>query len=220
MSHDPDWVPTEAEIRAESAKIRAENEAEMAAAGSVGLHDAKHLGPRFSRFHGVRREGRRWRMTANLNRAARVASLHDTELQAALAYDKALVEHRLHTLSPNFPDAMPRDWLAAAEAARATPGVRREKIDRSAAEAMAAKGRDPKIRKPPAERRPIKATHGFRGIVKSGFRWRVQICLPGGATRKFGSYLDPESAARAYDRAVASLGLEGKRLNFPRETVS
>lgn len=210
---EPEYLPTSAEIAAEARKIREENRRKEE---SGVVRDAPtHLKPRHSRFHGVTRYGRRWRMTAQINRRSRRTSLHDSELQAAFAYDRTLAELGLHTLTPNFPDAMPPAWRVAADVARATDGVRRRSIDRSAKEAVAAKG-GVEPPKPRAKGRPIKASHGFKGVVKDGFRWRAQICLSGGETRKIGSYLDPEEAAKAYDRAVAELGPHGEKLDSPR----
>lgn len=71
-----------------------------------------------------------------------------------------------------------------------------------------------------SEGRPRKRSR-FTGVVWSwngrtrrGGKWKARI-MAGGRMHHLGYFHDEEEAARAYDRAVAALGQDGLKMNFP-----
>jgi len=61
--------------------------------------------------------------------------------------------------------------------------------------------------------------HMYCGIHESswGGKWLAMIRTGGGNRKYLGTFPDPESAARAYDKAVLQYRGEGAKLNFPQE---
>lgn len=55
---------------------------------------------------------------------------------------------------------------------------------------------------------------GFKGVSRSGRRWRARI-VPGGREIYLGLFDTPEAAARAYDAAALELFGEFARINYP-----
>lgn len=59
-------------------------------------------------------------------------------------------------------------------------------------------------------------TSGFKGVFESGKRWQAAIKVANKRTY-LGSFVTPEEAARAYDKAAKELHGEFAYLNFPNE---
>ena len=63
---------------------------------------------------------------------------------------------------------------------------------------------------------PSDNTSGFKGISRSGLKWRAYVGVSGRQTY-LGSFTTPEEAARAYDAAALHHYGEFARPNFPQE---
>lgn len=65
-------------------------------------------------------------------------------------------------------------------------------------------------------RRYVKSSTGYRGVIRNGDRFRAALGI-NGKMYYFGSYGDPISAAKAYDMAASAHFGEFAKLNFQRE---
>ena len=70
----------------------------------------------------------------------------------------------------------------------------------------------------PSKKRKLHSTNttGYRGVFKSGDRFRAQIYINNKGIY-LGLYDTPKEAAVAYDRAVIKYNLSKDRLNFPND---
>jgi hypothetical protein len=66
--------------------------------------------------------------------------------------------------------------------------------------------------------RRVNNASGYKGVVATGNRWRAEITCNYEA-RHLGLFLDPISAARAYDAAARELHGAFARTNFPEESA-
>jgi hypothetical protein len=66
--------------------------------------------------------------------------------------------------------------------------------------------------------RARKSLSGFRGIKRvNGTHWQPRIIINGKSVARFGSYIDPEEAARVYDNLARRYYGEFACLNFPSD---
>jgi hypothetical protein len=112
---------------------------------------------------------------------------YDTPKEAALAYDRAVVQHKQPSSKLNYPDGLPID-------------------DKDYDELM-----NPKKR-----RLASTNTSGYTGVYKSGKRFKAQIRV-NGKKKYLGTYETPKEAALAFDRAVVQYKLSSSKLNFPND---
>jgi hypothetical protein len=113
---------------------------------------------------------------------------YDTPKEAALAYDRAVIQHKLPSSKLNFPDGLP--------------------IDDQDYEELT----NPKKKK----RLGSRNTSGYTGVHKDGKRFQAQICIDH-EKKYLGKYDTPKEAALAYDRAVVQHKLPSFKLNFPND---
>jgi len=113
---------------------------------------------------------------------------YDTPKEAALAFDRAVVQHKLPSSRLNYPDGLP--------------------IDDEDYE---------KLMNPKKKRRLASTnTTGYTGVYKNGERFIAQIYVDR-KTKSLGTYDTPKEAALAFDRAVIQHRLPSSKLNFPND---
>ena len=113
---------------------------------------------------------------------------YDTPKEAALAYDREVVQHKLPSSKLNYPDGLPID-------------------DEDYEEFMNPKKKG---------RLASNNTTGYTGVYKRGTRFMAKIKIDG-KERYLGTYSTPKEAALAYDRAVVQHKLPSSKLNFPND---
>ena len=142
-------------------------------------------------YHGVHKIGERFRAAVTIDGKTKSFGTYDTPKEAALAVDRAVVQHKQPSSRLNYPDGLPIDD---------------EHYDEHYEELM-----NPKKR-----RLASTNTSGYRGVRKSGERFKAQIYIDG-KNKYLGTYDTPKEAALALDRAVVQHKLSSSRLNFPND---
>jgi hypothetical protein len=139
-------------------------------------------------YTGVRKSGKRFRAEITIDRKKKCLGTYATAKEAALAYDRAVVQHKLSSSKLNYPDGLPID-------------------DEDYEELM-----NPKKKK----RLKSHNTSGYTGVSKNGKRFQAKIYFDR-EIKCLGTYDTPKEAALAYDRAVIQHKLSSSRLNFPND---
>jgi hypothetical protein len=142
-------------------------------------------------YTGVIKRGKRFLAQIYLDGKKRSLGIHDTPKEAALAYDRAVIQHKLSSSKLKYPDGLPID-------------------DEDYDELMN-----------PKKKRRIQSnnTTGYTGVYKRGKRFQVQIQIDR-KLKSLGMYATPKEAALAFDRAVIQHKLSTSRLNFPNDYTS
>ena len=142
-------------------------------------------------YTGVYKIGKRFMARISIDRKRRSLGTYDTAKEAALAYDRAVVHHKLSSSKLNYPDGLP--------------------LDDEDYEALM---------NPKKKRRLSSAnTVGYRGVTKNGKRFAAKIGVES-KNNYLGTYDTAKEAALAYDRAVVHHKLSSSKLNFPNGTTS
>ena len=138
---------------------------------------------------------KRERFQASIRVDGKLKSLgtYDTPKEAALAYDRAAVQHKRPTSHLNFPDGLPID--DADYDAIMNPTKKRKRLQSN-------------------------NTTGYTGVCKNGKKWFQAMIRIDGKKKYLGSYGSAKEAALAFDRAVVQHKLSSSRLNFPNEYTS
>jgi len=142
-----------------------------------------------SGYTGVYKKGNSFRAQIRIDRKKKYLGTFATSKAAALAFDRAVTQHKLQSSSRlNFPDGLPLD-------------------DEDYEELMN-----------PKKKRRLKSnnTTGYNGVSKNGKRFQAKIGVDG-KTKNLGTYDTPKEAALAFDRAVIDLKLPSYRLNFSND---
>jgi hypothetical protein len=142
-------------------------------------------------YNGVSKCGRFYIAQMYLKGKVTGLGAYDTSKEAALAYDRAVVHHKLSSSKLNYPDGLP--------------------LDDEDYEALM---------NPKKKRRLSSAnTVGYRGVTKNGKRFAAKIGVES-KNNYLGTYDTAKEAALAYDRAVVHHKLSSSKLNFPNGTTS
>jgi hypothetical protein len=139
-------------------------------------------------YTGVSKNGKRFKAQINIDRKTKYIGTYDTPKEAALAFDRAVVQHKHTSSKLNYPDGLPSD-------------------DEDYDEIM-----DPK------KKRKLKSnnTTGYRGVSKRKERFYAQIRIDG-KMKYLGMHDTAKDAAIAFDRAVIQHKLPSSKLNFPND---
>ena len=139
-------------------------------------------------YTGVYKRGKRFEAQITIYPKQKHLGTYDTPKEAALAYDRAVVQHKLPSSKLNYPDGLPID-------------------DEDYEELM-----NPKKKRRLASRN----TSGYTGVCKIGKRFSARIRIDR-KQKHLGTYDTPKEAALAYDRAVIQHKLSSSKLNFPND---
>ena len=139
-------------------------------------------------YKGVANSGKRFRAMIGIGGKKKALGTYDTPKEAALAYDRAVVQHKLPSSKLNYPDGLPID-------------------DEDYEELMN-----------PKKKRRLRShnTSGYNGVCKNGKRFVARIGIDG-KLKHIGTYDTPKEAALAFDRAVILHKLSSSKLNFPND---
>jgi hypothetical protein len=137
-------------------------------------------------YNGVSKRGKRFVAKIRFNSKTKHIGTYGTAKEAALAYDRAVVQHKLPSSKLNYPDGLPID-------------------DEDYDEIM-----NPQKKR----RRSSNNTTGYTGVNKIGKRFQALIYFDG-KKKYLGTYDTPKEAALAYDRAVVHHKRPASLLNYP-----
>ena len=139
-----------------------------------------------SGYNGVSKSGEKIVAQISINCKHVYLGTHDKPKAAALAYDRAVTQHKLPSSKLNYPDGLPLD-------------------DEDYEELMN-----------PKKKRRLHSTNttGYNGIYKKGQRYQARIKI-GGKMKHLGGYATAKEAALAYDRAVIQHKFPSSKLNYP-----
>jgi hypothetical protein len=137
----------------------------------------------------VVKRGKRFQAKITIDRKLKSLGTYATAKEAALAFDRAVVQHKRPSSKLNFPDGLPID-------------------DEDYEEIMN-----------PKKKRKLSSanTTGYNGVYKNKKRFQAQIRVDGGKRKHLGTHDTPKEAALAYDRAVIQHKLSSSKLNFPND---
>jgi hypothetical protein len=144
-----------------------------------------------SGYIGVVKRGKRYQAQATIDGKQKHLGVHGTAKEAALAYDRVVLQHKLPSAKLNYPDGLP--------------------IDDEDYDALM---NNPKKKR----RRASTNTTGYTGVTKEGKRFKAQIYFDR-RSKYLGTYDTPKEAALAYDRAVVQHKLSSSKLNFPNDYI-
>jgi hypothetical protein len=139
-------------------------------------------------YNGVYKSRKKFRAQIKIDRKMKYLGTYDTPKEAALAFDRAVIQHKLSSSRLNYPDGLPLD-------------------DEDYDELMN-----------PKKKRRLASTNttGYNGVYKTGKRFIAQIYID--RMKKYlGTYDTPKEAALVYDRAVVQHKLSSSKLNFPND---
>jgi hypothetical protein len=139
-----------------------------------------------SGYTGVRKRGKRFQAQITAGGKRHNLGSYKTAKAAALAYDRAVVQHKRPASKLNYPDGLPID-------------------DEDYDELM-----DPNKNKKFAAAK----SSGFHGVVQKGKRFYAKIYL-GNSQKSLGGYDTAKEAALAYDRAVVHHKRPASLMNYP-----
>jgi hypothetical protein len=139
-----------------------------------------------SGFTGVRKTGKRFQAQVTAGGKRHYLGSYESAKAAALAYDDAVVTHKLSSVKMNYPDGVPID-------------------DEDYDELM----------NPNKTRRLASAnTTGYHGVSQKGKRFYAKIYL-GRVQKSLGGFDTSKEAALAYDRAVVHHKRPASLMNYP-----
>ena len=115
-----------------------------------------------------------------------------TPKEAALAYDRAVLKHKLPETKLNYPDGLPKDDPDYGKFADPVPMNRRLRLSN---------------------------TTGYRGVTKAGKRYKATIYAEG-KYHYLATFATAKEAALMFDRAVVNYNLSKNKLNFPDGATS
>ena len=137
-------------------------------------------------YTGVYRKRQKFRAQIKIDCKTFRLGIYDTPKEAGLAYDRAVIQHKLAASRLNFPNGLPLD------------------------------DKDYEALMNPTKKRRLSMsnTSGYTGVykVRHGFQAKITV---GGQMKYLGIYDTPEEAAFAYDRAVVKYKLASSKLNYP-----
>jgi hypothetical protein len=139
----------------------------------------------------VTKKGRRFKAQLYFEGTQNNLGTYDTPKEAAVAYDRAVIQHKLAFSKLNF---VPSD-------------------DESDNAPTNPKQKDSK------RRLNTKNNTGYRGVYKSGKRFIAQISIKRNI-KHLGTYDSSKEAALAYDRAVTQHKLPSTKLNYPNDYIN
>ena len=146
---------------------------------------------RTSTYRGVSMHRNKYRAMIYLQSKQKFIGRFDSAKEAALAYDRAVVHHKLSSSKLNFPDGLPLDD---------------EDYDA--------------LMNPPKKRRLSSAnTTGYTGVSKNGKKFMAQISFDR-QTKYLGIFATAKEAALAFDQAVVQHKRPSSKLNFPNDHTS
>jgi hypothetical protein len=149
------------------------------------MSSLKKSGPS-SEYRGVSLHRNKYRAMVYIQSKQKFIGRFETAKEAALAYDRAVVHHKLQNKKINFPGGLPLDD---------------EDYDA--------------LMNPTKKRMTArKNSTGYTGVAISGKRFRAQLSINRKVTY-LGTYETAINAARAIDRAVILHKLPPEKLNFP-----
>jgi hypothetical protein len=139
-----------------------------------------------SGYTGVSKNGKRFVAKIGVDGKKKYLGTYDTAKEAALAFDRAVVQLKLPSSKLNYPDGLPID-------------------DEDYEEIMN-----------PKKKRRLASTNttGYNGVSKKGERFYAQIKVDG-KHKSLGGYATAKETALAVDRAVVHHKLPSSRLNYP-----
>ena len=139
-------------------------------------------------FTGVSKRGKRFKAQIEFDGKKKYLGTFETAKEAALAFDRAVTQHKLSSSKLNYPDGLPID-------------------DEDYDELMN-----------PKKKRRLRSTNtsGYTGVCKRGKRFEARVRIDG-KQKSLGTYATPKEAALAYDRAVIQHKLSSSKLNFPND---
>jgi hypothetical protein len=143
-------------------------------------------------YTGVFKSGKKFRAEIQINRKNKHLGSYNTAKEAALAFDRAVVKHKLLSSRRNFPDGLPLD-------------------DKDYDALM-----NPKKKR---KRNSNNTTELYNGVTKRGERYQARLYFDG-KDRNLGRHDTAKEAALAYDLAVTQHKLSSSRLNFPNGVPS
>jgi hypothetical protein len=142
-------------------------------------------------YTGVYKIRERYRASICVGAKTEQLGTYDTSKEAAVAYDRAVIQHKFSSSKLNFPGGLSID-------------------DEYYEELM-----HPKKKR----RLDSRNTSGYTGVFKNGRRFQAQLSVSH-QKQYLGSYATAKEAALAYDRAVVQHKLPSIKLNFPNDHTS
>ena len=142
-----------------------------------------------SGYTGVCKSGKKFKAAIKIDGKKKYLGTHVTPKEAALAYDRAVVQHKRPSSKLNFPNNAENDGSSGSS------GSSNSSV--------------------PVHPHPTNAT-GYMGVTKQKTRFQARIRLRG-KKRSLGTHATAKEAARAFDRAVIKHKLPSTKLNFPND---
>ena len=141
-----------------------------------------------SGYNGVYKRGKRFMAKIRTDGKQISLGTYGTPREAALAFDRAVIQQKFSSSRLNYPDGLPID-------------------DEDYDELMN-----------PKKKRRLQSdnTTGYTGVFKSGKKFIAMIGVDG-KKNYLGTYDTPKEAALAFDRAVIQHKLSSSKLNFPND---
>jgi len=136
-------------------------------------------------YRGIYKSGNKYQAQIRIETKVTGLGRFDSAKEAALAYDSAIRKHNHPKWKLNFPNGLPKE--------------------------------DPDyqtIMNPKKRRLHSQNSTGYRGVYKSGKRFRARIVI-NNKTTNLGTHDTPDEAALAYDLAVVKYKQSRSQLNYP-----
>jgi hypothetical protein len=142
-------------------------------------------------YTGVYRKRQKFRAQIKIDCKTFRLGIYDTPKEAGLAYDRAVIQHKLAASRLNFPNGLPLD------------------------------DKDYEALMNPTKKRRLSSgnTMGYRGVTKNGKRYAAKIGVKR-KKLYLGTYNTAKEAAVAYDRAVVHHKISSSKLNFPNDATA
>jgi hypothetical protein len=138
-------------------------------------------------YTGVSKNGRRFQAKINVHGSQKSLGTYDTKKEAALAFDRAVIQYKLPKNKLNFPNGL-------------------SKNDKDYE----------KLMNPIKKKRKLSSnnTTGYTGVYKNKKRFQALITIDY-KLKSLGTYDTPKEAALAFDRAVIQYKRPRSKLNYP-----